>query len=279
MSFSFLFTMFKITICSFFIVFIIYLSMISPRIFNRPRKESFKRWLYAHRGLHDNTSDAPENSMEAFRRAVDAGYGIEMDIQLSKDKIPIVFHDFTLDRVCGVKGKVSDYTYDELRSFRLFDTAESIPAFKDVLEMVDGKVPLIVEFKIEFKDLSLCSIADRLLARYKGLYCMESFNPLGVWWYRCHRRNVMRGQLSDAFWQEREYRGIQYLILQNLLLNFIGRPDFIAFRSKYPRTLSRRICCGPLGATGVAWTIKSQEELELAKRDYDIFIFEGFLPG
>ncbi|MCM1101579.1 MAG: glycerophosphodiester phosphodiesterase [Clostridium sp.] len=256
-----------------------YLGLISPRIFHRPRREQFKRWLYAHRGLHDNAADAPENSMAAFAKAVEAGYGIELDIQLSKDKVPVVFHDFTLQRACGVKGKVSDYTYEELQEFRLFKSRERIPKFEDVLELVDGKVPLIVEFKIEFKDLSLCPIADNLLRRYSGLYCMESFNPLGVWWYRRHRRDVMRGQLSDAFLREGRYRGPLYFALQNLLANFISRPDFIAYPSKYPRTLSRKICCGPLGAMGAAWTVKSQAELDRAGRDFDIFIFEGFRPN
>ena len=257
---------------------LLYLAMVRPRMFHRPRTGSFKKWFYAHRGLHDNASDAPENSLAAFQKAVDAGYGIEMDIQLSKDRIPVVFHDFTLERVCGVKGKVSDYTYEELRAFRLFQSEERIPRFEDALKLVKGRVPLIVEFKIEFKDLSLCPIADRLLRRYKGMYCVESFNPLGLWWYRLHRREVMRGQLADAFWQEGEYRGLLHLLLQNLLANFIGRPDFIAYHCKYPRTLSRRICCGAMGALGAAWTVKSQEELDKAKEDFDIFIFEGFLP-
>lgn len=269
----------KITVCVTAVLILLYLGMIGPRIFRRPRREPFKRWLYAHRGLHDNRSDAPENSLAAFRKAKEAGYGIELDIQLSRDRIPVVFHDFTLKRVCGAPGKVSDYTYEELQQFTLFGSTERIPKFEDVLALVDGKVPLIVEFKLETRDLSLCPIADRLLTRYRGMYCMESFNPLGVWWYRCHRGNVMRGQLSDAFLQEGSYRGPMYFIQQNLLTNFIGRPDFIAYRSKYPRTLSRRICCGMLGAVGAAWTIRSQEELERAQRDFDIFIFEGFMPG
>ncbi len=279
MSMTWIIIALEITVCATAVLILLYLSMIGPRIFRRPRREPFKRWLYAHRGLHDNHSDAPENSMAAFRRAKEAGYGIELDIQLSKDRIPVVFHDFTLRRVCGGAGKVSDYTYEELQQFRLFKSQERIPKFEDVLNLVDGKVPLIVEFKLETRDLSLCPIADRLLAGYTGMYCMESFNPLGVWWYRCHRRNVMRGQLSDAFLQEGPYRGPLYFIQQNLLTNFIGRPDFIAYRSKYPRTLSRRICCGMFGAVGAAWTIKSQEELERAQRDFDIFIFEGFMPG
>jgi hypothetical protein len=258
---------------------LLYHAMILPRIFHRPKMAPFKEWFYAHRGLHDNESDAPENSMKAFQRAVEAGYGIEMDIQLSKDRVPVVFHDFTLDRICHAEGRISDYTYAELQQFCLCHSKEHIPKFEDVLAMVDGRVPLIVEFKIEFKDLSLCPIADRLLSQYKGMYCMESFNPLGVWWYRCHRKRVVRGQLADAFLEEGIYRGPIYFVLENLLTNFIGRPDFVAYNHKYPRGLSRRLCCGVFGAAGAAWTIKSEEELESAEKYFDIFIFEGFLPG
>ena len=257
----------------------LYLAMIRPRIFRRPRRSHFKKWLYAHRGLHDNASDAPENSLAAFRKAVEEGYGIELDIQLTKDKVPVVFHDYTLERACGVAGNVNDYTYDELQEFYLFGSQERIPRFEDVLRLVDGRVPLIVELKIEFKDLSLCPLADKLLRSYRGMYCIESFNPLGLWWYRCHRGDVMRGQLADAFWQEGEYKGLLHLALQNLLANFISRPDFIAYHNKYPRTLSRRICCDTMGAMGAAWTIRSQRELDRARKDFDIFIFEGFRPA
>ena len=192
---------------------ILYFLMIMPRMIHKPDTAPFKEWLYAHRGLHDNATEAPENSMAAFRKAADAGFGIELDIQLTKDKIPVVFHDFTLKRVCGGEGKISDYTYEELQQFHLCDSVEKIPKFEDVLKMVDGKVPLIVEFKIERTDLSLCPLADKMLRAYKGMYCMESFNPLGVWWYRKKHPDLVRGQLSDAFLKEGEYVGILYLSL------------------------------------------------------------------
>ncbi len=259
-------------------ILVLYFLMIMPRMIRRPDREPFLKVYYAHRGLHDNASDAPENSMKAFQKAVDSGYGIEMDIQLSKDNIPVVFHDFTLKRVCGEEGKISDYTYEELQQFHLCGTEETIPKFEDVLAMIDGRVPLIVEFKIEFKDYSLCPIADRLLQNYKGLYCMESFNPLGVLWYRRNRKEVMRGQLSDAFLREGEYRGILYWVLQNLLVNFVTKPDFIAYNHKYPGMLSRRVCHGFYKGTAAAWTIKSQEELEQAKKHFDIYIFDSFIP-
>ena len=262
-----------------FAVFVlIYLLLIMPRLGKRKEGVYFTKWLYAHRGLHDTALGVPENSMAAFGRAVEAGYGIELDIQLSKDKIPVVFHDFTLKRVCGAEGKVSDYTYEELRNFRLSGSEEKIPKLEEVLALVDGRVPLIVEFKIEFTDLSLCPIADKLLREYKGQYCMESFNPLGVLWYRRNHKEVIRGQLADHFHKEGEYRGLLYFLLQNLLFNFLTKPDFIAYNRKYPKKTSRRLCRGLYGNLGAAWTIRSREELAEAEKYFDIFIFEGFIP-
>lgn len=127
----------------------LYLLMIMPGMRRKPDTAALKQRLYAHRGLHDNNSDAPENSMRAFRKAVEAGFGIELDVQLSKDGVPVVFHDFTLKRICGGEGKVCDYTWSELQQFSLCGSDQKIPRFEDVLKLVDGKVPLIVELKIE----------------------------------------------------------------------------------------------------------------------------------
>ncbi len=279
---------------------ILYLLLIMPRIFGRPSRDPFLGVLYAHRGLHENDSNAPENSMAAFKKAVDAGYGIECDVQLTKDGVPVIFHDFTLARVAryedgmvpadavvnedkslGVKGKVIDYTYEELQSFHLMNSAERIPKFEDFLKLVDGKVPLIVELKIELKDLSVCPAVDKLLSNYKGVYCIESFNPLGVFWYRKNRPEVLRGQLSDAFHRDKpeEFKGILYFILTNLLLNILGRPDFIAFNHKYKSCVSLRICRRLFGALTAAWTIKSQQQLEDNKDTFDILIFDSFIPN
>ena len=123
----------------------LYLLALMPRITGKPDPAPFDTKLFAHRGLHDNLSDAPENSMAAFKKAVDAGYGIELDVQLTKDKIPVIFHDFSLERVCGAPGQVRDYTFEELRRFRLFESDERIPSLEQFLSMVKGRVPLIVE--------------------------------------------------------------------------------------------------------------------------------------
>lgn len=257
---------------------ILYLLAIRPRLGRQQGWEPFRGFYYAHRGLHDNNTNAPENSLAAFRKAVKAGYGIELDVQLTKDGIPVVFHDFTLKRVCGEEGKVCEYTYEELQRFSLFGSGERIPKLSDVLSAAGGKVPLIVELKVEWMDLSLCAAVDGMLRGYKGLYCIESFNPLVLVWYRRYHNDVLRGQLADGFLKSGEFKGFLYVLLQNLLLNWMTRPDFIAYNHKYENCLSRRLCRKLYRNLAVAWTIKNDGELERARDKFDLFIFDSFLP-
>lgn len=257
---------------------VLYLLMIMPRMKNRPDMTPFQGWLYAHRGLHDNSSEAPENSLAAFREAVDAGFGMELDIQLTKDGQVVVFHDDTLKRVCGIEGKISDYTYEQLQEFTLCKSEERIPLFTQVLKLVDGKVPLIVEFKgNDSTNLDLCPVADDILQKYSGVYCMESFNPLMVAWYRKNRPEVVRGQLSERFFSNGK-KHVLHFVLQNLLLNFYAKPDFIAYKWSDYKNISRRLCRFLFGITAVAWTIQSKEALKSSKKHFDLFIFDSFLP-
>lgn len=260
------------------VLIFLYFLAIMPRLGNRKARRDFLGIYYAHRGLHDNASDAPENSLAAFKKAVEAGYGIEMDVQLTKDKVPVVFHDFTLKRICGKEGKVCDYTLKELKEFKLCDSEEEIPEFSQVLKAVGGKVPLIIELKVEWTDVSVCPLVDEMLQSYKGLYCIESFNPLALFWYRRHHSDVVRGQLSDGFLKSGEFKGILYVILQNLMLNWATKPDFVAYNHKYADVCARKICRSLYKNMAAAWTIKSQKELENARNKFDIFIFDSFIP-
>ena len=260
----------------------LYLLAVMPRMTNRPDPAPFNTRFFAHRGLHDNGSDAPENSMAAFRKAVESGYGIELDVQLSADNVPVIFHDPDLLRVCGVKKLVKDCTFAELTRYTLFKSGERIPSLKEFLKMVDGRVPLIVEFKSEDMDMTLCSVIDSMLREYKGVYCIESFNPLVLLWYRIHRPEVMRGQLSDGFLHIPKYRTLPKapatISVQFLIPNFLSKPDFIAYNHMYEGNLSRRICRSLYRAKSAAWTIRSEKELEKAAGAFDVFIFDSFIP-
>lgn len=254
----------------------LYIYMICPRVINRPDTTPFKNRHYAHRGLHDNRTSVPENSLKAFELAVEAGYGIEMDIQLSKDNIPVVFHDKTLKRMCGKEGYVWDYTLEELRQNTLADSKEQIPTFEEVLKLIDGKVPLIIEYKMDNPNIKVCELGNQLLSQYKGVYCIESFHPKAVRWYRKNRPDIVRGQLSMDFSKDEKYNAPYFVVMTYLLSNFITRPDFIAYHHVDEHILSRRLC-KKLGGLSVAYTIKNQEAYEKVKDKFDLFIFDSFI--
>lgn len=255
----------------------IYLFLTAPALFSQKERTPFlEKRYFAHRGLFCEKRKIPENSLAAFREAVCAGYGIEMDIQLSKDRKPVVFHDASLERMCGVKGKVWDYTFEELQRFRLKDSEEKIPSFEEVLHTVKGQVPLIIEYKLDRPSVEVCRICDEILQSYEGLYCIESFHPLALLWYRKNRPQIIRGQLSDDY---REMKGnfiekIAFFLVTYLLTNVISRPDFIAYNYKHEKNISRRLC-GKLGAMSAAYTIKEQQQYEQVKDTFEIFIFDS----
>ena len=246
--------------------------------------EEYRGILYAHRGLHDNTGEAPENSLAAFEQAVNHGFGIELDVQVTKDGKAVVFHDSLLVRAARdkngnpVPGKIPDYAFEELQAFHLFDSDARIPSFKDVLDLVHGKVPLIVELKADTASeaLRVSETADKLLSSYDGKYVVESFHPSAVLWYKKHRPEIIRGQLSDGFLKETGK--LKYLPVEYLLTNIRTRPDFIAYNWRYEPNLSRRITARLFGCPSVTWTVQSEQCLEEMKEKFDLLIFDSFLP-
>ena len=177
--------------------------------------------------------------------------------------------------MCGIDGKVWEYTLEELQQMKLADSEQTIPTFQDFLKIVDGKVPFILEYKLDRVQTKVCELANEVLKDYKGAYCVESFHPLAVIWYRKNRPDVLRGQLSEEFFREEKNKGKHLLTLASfLLLNFTGRPDFIAYNHLHADNISRRIC-KKLGALSVTYTIKSKEEYLKNKKNFDLFIFDS----
>lgn len=253
---------------------LLYIAMINP---GRQRQHPILDVRYfAHRGFH-YVDEIPENSMTAFRRAKELGYGIELDIQLTKDQVIVVHHDYDLLRTCGVKKKICDLTYQELCGYCLMGTKERIPRFVDVLREIDGDVPLLIELKMETFNTRLCKLAARALDCYQGLYCMESFHPYALYWFRKYRPKVIRGQLSEQFFREKERKNIPaYFIVKNLLTNFITKPDFIAYHYKYKNCLPLRICRKFYHIPIYGWTFRSKRVYIENKNDFYGFIFERF---
>lgn len=230
------------------------------------------RASYAHRGLHGD--GIPENSMAAFLKAKETGYGIELDVHLLADGDLAVIHDASLKRTVGVERYVEDLTAQELSNYCLEGTWETIPEFSRVLDSMEGKVPLIVELKCERNNYAeLCRRACEVLDTYRGSYCVESFDPRCVYWLRKNRPDIVRGQLTENYFASPNSKLPWYLkfILKNQILNFITQPDFVAYRFSDRKTLSNTICKRLWGAQLVSWTLKR-------KADYDVAVSEGWIP-
>lgn len=261
------------------ILLILYLLALRPQTNRHHLLKPFEQTLIAHRGFFDNAGPAPENSIPAFQRAVEHGYGIELDVQLTTDHRLVVFHDATLKRMCGVKKSVSQCTYEELQKMTLADSPVHIPLFRDVLTSVNGKVPLIIEIKPEGDCMETARVLADALDSYHGTFCIESFHPGVVFWFRKNRPHIARGILSTDYKKNHlSQNPFAQFFLSNLLLNWLAKPDFIAYNHKYVNQFSYRLCRRLYHVVHAAWTIRSEKELEQARKHFSIFIFDSFRP-
>ena len=259
------------------VIFSLIYVLILARPSAKPPKSAALLCDYAHRGLHGN--GIPENSLAAFALACERGFAIELDVHLSADKEVVVFHDATLERMTGNSAKIGELTYTELRKLKLADTDEYIPTLKEVLALVNGRVPLLVELKGENTDTSLCPKVAEILRGYSGEYCIESFNPMLL--------SAMRKELPDAYFgllytnvcREKNNRSLLSIALTGMALNVLARPNFIAFdyrdRNSFPVKLTTRFYRAPK----FVWTIRSDDELAIARQNGECPIFEHCNSG
>lgn len=260
------------------IILLIYFFSIRGRT-GHPGLSAFQNRVYAHRGLHDK--NVPENSMLAFQLAKDMGFGIELDVHLLADGNLAVIHDSNLERITGKPGRVEDLTTSDLKNYKLANTEEIIPLFTDVLKLCNGKIPLIVELKSTVSNYGeLCQKVCQILDGYSGVYCVESFDPRCALWLKKHRPDLIRGQLAQNYVADKEVHLPWYFrfLLTYQMLNFLTRPDFIAYRFHDRKTLSNEVCRKIWKMQGVTWTVKSQQDLDKAISENWIPIFEGFIP-
>lgn len=235
----------------------------------------YNRTMFAHRGYHNMEKYIPENSMAAFRAAVERGYGIELDVHITKDGKLAVFHDDTLERMCQASGRVESYTFAELQQFHLLNTTEKIPELGEALSYVRGRVPLLIELKITGRDLEICRASYEVLKNYKGRFLIQSFHTLGLYWYRKNAPEVLRGQLSSNL--TRTAKKDPYIfrfMVKYLLTNVIGRPDFISYKLKDLPNLSVSLCRKLFGIPVAVWTLRTEQALKQGRAKYNICIFE-----
>lgn len=245
-----------------------------------PGLAALQGWHYAHRGLH-NKPQVPENSMAAFRAALDHGYGIEFDVHLLKDGNLAIIHDSSLKRTTGAEGFIEDLTTEELKNYHLEGTEEVIPTFRELLDLYAGKAPLIIELKpARNNHEALTDAAVAMMEGYEGPWCMESFDPRVVKVLHDKHPNVIRGQLSEDFLKNdpRMNKALAF-VLKHLLMNFQTVPDFVAYRfDQRNSTISTKLCRGLWKAQGVTWTLRKKEDHPIAVEEGWLPIFENYIP-
>lgn len=230
----------------------------------------------AHRGVH--TKDIPENSLSAFENALKNNYAIELDVQFTKDKEVVVFHDENLKRMTNDTRNIEDVNYDELKNLRLGNTNEIIPTLEEVLELVDSKVAILIEIK-DCKDyIELSEKTYEILKGYEGNYAIQSFNPFILEWYKNNASEVVRGQLSGTFTEGSEsLNSFEKFVLKNMLLNFKSKPNYIGYELEgIPK--SKLESLRKKGVPIIVWTVKNKEDMEKAYKYSDNITFEKFLP-
>lgn len=239
----------------------------------------FEKHLFAHRGYHKGQT-IPENSLAAFKRAKEAGFGSELDVHLLKDGELAVLHDSELERMTGQKGIIEELRAEDLKKYRLGESRETIPTLKEVLDLYEGAYPLIIELKVyRHNAAALCEKVCSLLEDYEGLYCIESFHPQVLYWLKRHKPEIIRGQLSQNFVKSRE--GLTFFmafLAAHMAENLITKPDFVAYKYEDRQTFGNRFAVKVAGRQAAFWTIRSKKELADCRRQRVWPIFENFEP-
>ncbi|MCK5763381.1 MAG: glycerophosphodiester phosphodiesterase [Clostridiales bacterium] len=191
-----------------------------------------KEKLIAHRGLHSKDKKIPENSIAAIQLAIDKNYGIEIDINVLKDGTVVVFHDNNLKRLIGKNAYLKDLNYENIKEERILNSKEKIPTLKEVLKLVDGKVPLLIELKPLGNNTLLCESFIEDIKNYKGVYGIHSFNPYIVKWFKKNHPHIIRGQITEFFRNDPKMKKFTKYLMRSMFFNIFTKPDFVNYGIK-----------------------------------------------
>jgi glycerophosphoryl diester phosphodiesterase len=254
---------------------------VKPRIWNKPDISEIRRYDYARRGFRGADGKIPENSMAAIRAAIDHGYGLDLDVRLTRDGVPVVFADTRLERMTGIEGSVENSVLDELKELKLGDSEEEIPTLEEALQEIDGRVPVILNIHTEddnFNAISdqVCEVVDA----YEGVFAIESMDVRVLRWYRKQRSEYIRGQISD--FNHRSGSSFMNLLLDILtsclLMNFLTAPDYISTNIDSRNNPSIWLCRLVYRVPRMDRTVRSLEDYELVKTDGSTVVFEDIEP-
>lgn len=226
----------------------------------------------AHRGLFDREK-IPENSMLAFDKALEKGYSIEVDVNMTQDGYIVVFHDNSLKRMTGIKNDITTMTLSEIKKFKLLGTENKIPTFEDVLLQVSGKVPILIEVKPNSKYKELMEKLINLLEKYNVKYSIQSFDPRVVYWLKKNTPQISRGQIASKNIREVKSR-ILKILLGKMVFNVITKPNFVSYQylsinEKFYKKQKNK------GREVIAWTLKNKEDYEKIRDYCDMVVFEN----
>ena len=228
--------------------------------------------IISHRGIHDNKI-IYENTLGAIKLALDKEYIIEIDVHITKDNQIIVFHDYNTKRLLNMDLVVEDITYKDINNQNIFH----VPTLKEVLDLVDGKVPLLIELKQRRKVGKLEQELMSMLNEYKGEYAIQSFNPKVLLWFKKHYPNILRGQLSYSYKRNKLFK-IKKLFLRNMFTNFFTKPNFISY--KYDELSEKKLKKLKKKSIKVlGWTVRSKKDYKKYSHYYDNLICEDFING
>lgn len=230
----------------------------------------------AHRGLHSGT-EIPENSLSSFQACIDKKLPIELDVHILTDGTALVFHDDSFERMTGYEREMYMASYDDVKSLRLIGSDEHIPTLEQVLTLVNGQVPLVIELKCLKHDGRLEHQVNNLLQEYDGPYCIQSFNPYTLLWFKRYAPNVTRGLISGSL-EKSSISLWQKVVLRSMLFAFMIKPHYIAFewdKFWYPSFMFIRLFTNiPV----IAWCIRNKNQQMIIKNKCENIIFEDFDP-
>lgn len=242
-------------------------------------------WLkrpIAHRGLHDHGKGIVENSASAVRAAMGAGLAVEVDLQCADGHMPIVFHDATLDRLTAETGPVAARAAEALSKIPLRNSTDCILSLPELLALVNGHVPLILEVKSTWtRDGKFEVNIAKALEPYPGPVAVMSFDPHSVAVFREAAPNLPRGLVAERFDDPEHWSHLSVwdrFAMRNLLTSAIARPNFIAYDIRALPALAPLVARFLFGLPLITWTVRTKEERERALRYADAMIFEGIAP-
>ncbi len=233
--------------------------------------------LIAHRGLHSIDLSVPENSIASYTKALEKGYSIELDINVLKDGTVLAFHDHHFKRMCNDDRELRDVTYEECKNLKLLKTEEKIPKFDQVLKIINGKVPLLIELKPHGDVIFLCESFMKTIQDYQGAWAIFSFHPKVVSWFKKYHPEIIRGQISEYFKDDKKMNFIAKYLMKSLFFNRFTKPDFVSYGiydmpNKYLDKLMKK------GLTVISYAARSQKEYDFVKSHYHNTVFEFFEP-